>query len=258
MINHYAIQHDYLDTSKRTMDHLIEPNSVDLIVADPPYNIGKDYADDPTGDKLSPEQFRHMLSRAIMQNYHILRPGGVMFWLCPADQMFSIYGLLTTWAPGRLLWDTPIIWHEPFAQNQRKRLTCNYRVWFPIVKGVAEPTFNGQDILIPTDRATKYNDPRSVTGLKVPGRVWKYRRLQGRSKDWQDWHPCQLAPEQLERIVLGWSNLGDTVVDAFAGSGSLGAVCVKNGRNFIGIDRSPTYVQKINERLERCRTNLSS
>lgn len=77
--------------------------------------------------------------------------------------------------------------------------------------------------------------------LSVPDEVWMFRRLQGTSHDHVDWHPCQLPPELLERIVLGWSNPGSVVLDGFAGSGSLAKVCKRLGRAFVGVDRSPKY-----------------
>jgi site-specific DNA-methyltransferase (adenine-specific) len=77
--------------------------------------------------------------------------------------------------------------------------------------------------------------------LSVPDEVWMFRRLQGTSHDHVDWHPCQLPPELLERIVQGWSNPGSVVLDGFAGSGSLAKVCKRLGRAFVGVDRSATY-----------------
>ena len=91
----------------------------------------------------------------------------------------------------------------------------------------------------------KRADPRG----RVPGQVWDVRRLQGTSKDRVDWHPAQLPPELLARIVLGWSNHGDLVVDGFAGSGNMGAVCKAFGRQFALIEQSPLYCEKIRERL---------
>lgn len=254
-----AVRHDYMEAYP---EHAVPMRKADLVIADPPYNIGKPYADDPTGDRMSTASYEFLIGRAVQQAYLMLRPGGVMFWLCPASQMFSFYETIRKSANGGpngdrddigyLLWETPIIWRESFAQQQQKRLTCDYRLWFPIVRPGGKVTFNGDAIREESERQ-RMGDRRADPRGKVPGRVWDFRRLQGTSKDWQDWHPCQLAPEMLERIILGFSNAGDWVVDAFAGSGSAGAVCIKHGRNFTGFDRSPTYVEKIRERLAACR-----
>lgn len=83
----------------------------------------------------------------------------------------------------------------------------------------------------------------------VPGDVWKFRRLQGTSHDHVDWHPCQLPPELLERIVQGWSNPGSVVLDGFAGSGSLAKVCKRLGRQFVGVDRSMEYHDRMFKEL---------
>lgn len=81
--------------------------------------------------------------------------------------------------------------------------------------------------------------------LSVPDETWMFRRLQGTSHDHVDWHPCQLPPELLERIVKGWSNPGSVVLDGFVGSGSLARVCKRLGRSFVGVDRSPDYIARL-------------
>ena len=247
-MNLRVINYDYLKAKDLEVAPL-EAESVDLAIADPPYNIGKKYDDDDTGDKIAPAQYEWLLDKAIASGVYALRPGGVLFWLCPADQMFEIHRRLTSFPDLSILWDAPIVWEESFAQYQKKRMTLDYRLWFPMVKRGGDVTFNGEDILIESERM-KMGDKRAKGSKgKVPGRVWKFRRLQGTSKAWRPWHPCQLPPELLDRIILGFSNKGDTVLDLFAGSGSAGRRALKAERSFVGVDKSPTYCRLIEEEL---------
>lgn len=281
----------------------VADGSVAVALCDPPYNIGKAYADDPTGDYLKPEVYRQLMGSALVAAREALRPGGVCFVWCNADQ-FQLFAELKDCCAFELLWDTPIIWWERFSQYQKKRMTQDFRFIFPMRKPGPPTPFYGEDILVESERM-RLGDKRAAGSKgKVPGRVWvdgderqnavdifaemvssmsedevaqatramlqprsgfaseelpamgrvwKDRRLQGTSKDRVDWHPMQLPPEQIERIIKGFSRKGDTVLDNFAGSGSSAESALNLGRNFIGVDKSPTYRSKIERRIEqRC------
>lgn len=233
------LQRDYLEGRMEPL-----PKRVRLAISDPPYNQGMEYADDPTGDQLPDAIYDSLIRRASSFGLDSLVPGGVMFWLCPANDLFRVHNLIMGHGGCHLLWGTPIVWHESFAQYQQKRMTCDYRVWLPIVKNGGEPVFNPDAIRVESERQ-RMGDKRANPNGRVPGRVWSIRRLQGTSKAWKPWHPCQLAPEMLDRIILGFSNPGDTVVDLFAGSGSAGRRAVAHGRSFVGIDRSGEYCERM-------------
>lgn len=237
---------DY-DYSKPIGIPTITPGSVDLVISDPPYNIGKKYEDDPTGDRMPEDDYWAFARRAMSQAALTLRPGGTIWWLCPAMHGLRVWQMMLDLGID-LLWDTPIVWEESFSQNQTKRLTCDFRFWFVGVMPDGEVTYNPDAISVESVRQ-KMGDKRASAGGKNPGRVWKIRRLQGTSKDWMSWHPCQLAPELIDRIILGFSNPGDVVLDAFAGSGSAAMRCREHGRQFLGVERSATYRKLIEERI---------
>jgi site-specific DNA-methyltransferase (adenine-specific) len=62
-------------------------------------------------------------------------------------------------------------------------------------------------------------------------------------------HPAQFSEKLAEDHILSWSNVGDTVLDPFAGSGTTLKMAKKNGRNYIGIEISQEYIDIINKRL---------
>lgn len=237
---------------------------VDLIFADPPYDIGVDYDGDETKDKRGEAAYLKFCWTTSRQLMEMLKPGGTLWWLCDAKDTMT----LTCIAQGTLLYGAPIIWHERFSQYQQKRLTRDYRLLFPIVKPGADPTFNPDDIRIESERQ-KMGDKRADPRGRVPGHVWEFdvpmnlandayelvdsvwrvRRLQGTSNDRVKWHPAQLPPEPLERIVKGWTNKRDIVLDAFAGSGNMGLACQKLSRDCVLVDQSEKYCQGMDERL---------
>lgn len=221
---------------------------VDLIFADPPYNIGVDYADDPTSDKMTKKGYQKFCARTMHHCMELLRPGGTLWWLCPPEYATWICPMIHE-QMGDLLYDRPIIWYERFSQYQQKRLTCDYRLLFPIVnRDKSLVTFNADAIREESERQ-RMGDKRADPRGRVPGHVWQISRLQGNASTRVDWHPAQLPLPPLERIIQGWTNPGDVVLDAFAGSGSLGIACKIHDRQFIGVDRSAEYCQRLQARM---------
>ena len=172
-----------------------------------------------------------------------------MAWLCPAHHGAAIWGMVDSFAMAHL-YEGPVVWHETFSQYQQRRLTKDYRFIFMCRKPGGQSTFNPDAIRI-RSRRQELGDKRADPRGRVPGMVWRLRRLQGTSSDRVDWHPAQLPPELLERLVLGWSNPGDTVLDPFAGSGNCGLCCLRNDRRFVGVDRSQTYIDRMRRRLQQ-------
>lgn len=309
----HLVRHDYNEVGA-PLPAL--PRKADLVFADPPYNLGVPYKDDPTKDRMKPEAYREFTARAITQLASLARPGATFWWMTTEQHADWTGQMLTELVGPRL---ERIVWYETFAQYRGDRgLTRDYRFIFcHVVRPEGEDvedwgrdmlTWNPDAIRVPSARQTLYNDKRAngkgrVPGTtwhfndkmtmdelarkvvdllatipdnnlsladkvakevalirqalgvasripQVPGDVWKFRRLQGTSHDHVDWHPCQLPPELLARIVQGWSNPGDVVLDGFAGSGSLAKVCKRLGRAFVGIDRSPTYQDEMLKELQ--------
>jgi len=63
-------------------------------------------------------------------------------------------------------------------------------------------------------------------------------------------HPTQKPEGLLYRTIVAATNVGDTVLDPFFGSGTTGAVCKKLGRNFLGIEQNKTYASIAEKRIE--------
>lgn len=65
-------------------------------------------------------------------------------------------------------------------------------------------------------------------------------------------HPTQKPEKLIAKLILASSNIGDVVLDPFAGSGTTGVVAKKLGRNFINIEQNPLYCAWAEKRLTGC------
>ena len=129
-------------------------------------------------------------------------------------------------------------------------------------------TFNADAVRVPSARQTTYADRRANPVGKLPDDTWVLRpqederffdpaddtwyvpRVCGTFKERGD-HPCQMPLALLERIIRVASNPGDLVLDPFAGSGTTLAAAKKLGRDYLGIELSENYAERVRDRLER-------
>jgi site-specific DNA-methyltransferase (adenine-specific) len=80
------------------------------------------------------------------------------------------------------------------------------------------------------------------------GDTWYESRICGTFKE-RTGHPCQMPEAVLERIIRVATNLGDSVLDPFAGSGTTLAVAKKLGRRYLGVELSEQYADAVRRRL---------
>ena len=80
-------------------------------------------------------------------------------------------------------------------------------------------------------------------GKKYKSNILKYK------KDYNGYHPTQKPVLLLEDLIKTFSNKGNLVVDLTMGSGSTGVACINTGRNFIGIEKDPTYFEIAQRRI---------
>ena len=124
-------------------------------------------------------------------------------------------------------------------------------------KDPAARTWNPDEVLELSDRASVYGDPRTMAkennkGMRVPMDVWygKYwGRIQGNNKERRHNHQNQIPEVYLERVIRSCSNEGDLVLDPFTGSGTTCTVARALGRRSIGIEYSPTIAESAWERI---------
>lgn len=232
--------------------------AVDLIVTSPPYmNIGMPYGD----DFQSIEDYVEFSRQWITTAARVLKPGGSM-WINvgmhkagPNSRVPLTYYLFPLIAATGLTFVQEIVWDRRAQQNTTQRFATRSERWLYLVKPgvlkggrgrpkVIHPTFNLDDVRRPSTSKDKRNNPAGAN----PADIWEFTQVHGTAKERTE-HPCPFPQAMIERIVLACSNLGDVVLDPFAGSGTTGAAAMAHGRSSVMIEREPTYWPIIEKRL---------
>ncbi len=255
--------------------------SVDLVFADPPYNIGYDY--DQYHDKLDDDAYVDWTFRWIDGCVRLLKPSGSLYVLIGDEYAAETrVHLKELQKRGKLLFRNWIIWHYTFGQRCKAKFNRSHAHLFYCVGSAAvdakgqprvsasDPpfTFNYDAVAVPSARQTTYADKRANPRGKLPDDTWYLRpqetdghyfkpgedtwylsRLCGTFKEREGWHPCQLPESLLERIVKVSSHAGDVVFDPFVGSGTTLAVAAKLGRHWLGCEMSKEYAARARQRI---------
>ena len=227
--------------------------SVDLVFADPPYNIGYTY--DKYDDRRSHDEYVDWTHHWIDGCVRLLKPTGSLYVLIGDEYAAEVRLRLRRHEnDGRLRFRNWIIWHYTFGQNCKLKFNRSHaHLLYAVGPGPARGgkasrpekdstgkdagfTFNRDAIAVPSARQTTYADRRANPKGKLPDDTWYLRpqetdkeyfrpdsdtwyqsRLCGTFNERVRWHPCQLPEALLERIIKVSSNPGDLVFDPFAG-----------------------------------------
>jgi site-specific DNA-methyltransferase (adenine-specific) len=225
---------------------LLPSESVDLIVADPPYNIGVDYGEGRSADRR--DDYWSWCSKWIWLCGRVLKPHGSIWIISGQEHGAEIDISLQL---QQMTIRNRITWHETFGVYCHRKFGRTSRPIYYAVKDAKRFTFNREAVLVPSARQTKYRDRRAASGGKIMGDVWQVSRVCGTFHERIDGVPTQLPMSLVERIVGVSSNPGDVVLDPFAGSGTVPLVARQMGRRFIGIEKSREFAAIANSRLLR-------
>ena len=223
----------------------IQDNSIDLIFADPPYNIGKDFngfKDKWEFEKDYLEWSYTWLNLCVKK----LKHNGSLYLMASTQSMpyFDLY------LRDRLTILSRIVWYYDSSGVQAKKYYGSlYEPILYCVKDKRNYTFNSSDILVEakTGSVRKLIDYRKATpsvynSKKVPGNVWEFPRVRYRMPEYEE-HPTQKPTSLLERIIKASSNEGDVVLDIFSGSFTTSFVAKQLNRKSIGIELQEKYLQ---------------
>lgn len=238
--NHKIIQGDALKALTA-----IENESIDLIFADPPYNIGKNF--NGHKDKWeTEEEYLQWCYKWLDLCIQKLKPNG-SFYVMTATQFmpyFDIHLRKKLSILSRLIW-----YYDSSGVQAKKYFGSMYEPILYCVKDKNNYTFNTEEILIEakTGATRKLIDyrkpiPTVYNSKKVPGNVWEFARVRYRMDEYEN-HPTQKPIALLERIIKASSNKGDIVLDPFSGTFTTCFVAKELGRNSIGIELQDEYVK---------------
>jgi site-specific DNA-methyltransferase (adenine-specific) len=242
---------------------------VDLVFADPPFNIGYRYHG--YQDKKKTEDYLDFSESWMRSVYRALKPTG-SFYLAIGDEYAADLCVIARRKIGFHIRNW-IIWHYTFGQQTKKKFAMSHTHILYFSKsepdaGLTNLTFNADAVRVASARQTTYNDARANPKGKLPDDTWYLRpqetngeffaadsdtwyvsRLCGTFKEREGWHGCQMPMAVLNRIILASSNPGDVVVDPFNGSGTTVVSAALLGRQYLGIDQSQKYVGYAKKRL---------
>ncbi|RIY35862.1 adenine-specific DNA-methyltransferase [Psittacicella gerlachiana] len=223
----------------------IEDKSVDLIFADPPYNIGKRFS--KFHDCWETEhEYLEWCYQWLELCINKLKDHGSLYVMASTQAMPYI----DIWLRERMTILSRIIWHYDSSGLQARKYYGS--LYEPILFAVKNPksyTFNAQDIEVEakTGSQRKLIDYRKKTptpykSTKVLGNTWYFPRVRYRMAEYEN-HPSQKPEALLERIIKASSNQGDLVLDPFGGTFSTSAVAQRLGRRSISIEFQEEYIQ---------------
>lgn len=225
---------------------IMKSNSVNLIFADAPYNIGKDFGNNR--DKWdSVQAYVDWCKAWIDECMRILRDDGTMYFMTATQHMpyLDVYVSENYNVLCRIVWT-----YDSSGVQSKKMYGSLYEPILMINKSSkAKYIFNHEDILVEAKTGAKRklidyrkNPPQPYSTEKVPGNVWEFSRVRFKMDEYEN-HPTQKPESLLERIIKASSNAGDVVLDPFSGSFTTSAVAVKLGRFAVGIDMNEEYFE---------------
>ena len=235
--------------------------SVDLAFADPPFNIGYEY--DLYDDRRAKADYLEWTERWMKSLKRVMKPTGSVFVAIGDEYAAEMKVRLDSLGLAMRNW---IIWHYTFGVNCTKKFNRSHAHILYYVMDPRAFTFQPAGVRVPSARMTTYADRRANPVGKLPDDTWVLRpqetddhfradqdtwsvsRVCGTFKE-RTGHPCQMPEAVLERIISAASNVGDLVLDPFAGSGTTLAVAKRMKRRYYGIELSKEYAHAIEERL---------
>lgn len=234
----------------------LPPSSVDLVFADPPYNLQLDRellrpnntrvdGVDDDWDKFdsfaSYDRFCHAW---LAECRRILKPDGAIWLIGSYHNIFRLGTALQDQGYWIL---NDVVWRKvnPMPNFRGRRLTNAHETLIWASRDPASRyTFNYESMKALNDDLQMRSD-------------WLFPICAGpeRLKDGkgQKAHPTQKPEALLHRILLASTNAGDVVLDPFFGTGTTGAVAKRLGRKWIGIERDEAYARIADERISAAR-----
>ena len=219
---------------------------IDLIIADPPYNIGKNYGNKT--DKQSKEQYLKFICNFMYESQRILQRNGSLFlytgkqyypyWYIEVEKYMNIIN--------------QIIWKYDSSGVQPKNKYGG--VYEPIIYASMNNKnriFNKEYCMVEAKTGAKRglidyrkNPPQPYNTEKIDGDVWEFVRVRYKMPEYTK-HPTQKPLSICDRIIKVHSNKNDLVYIPFAGSGSEIESCIRNNRNWIATEINEEYINEI-------------
>ncbi len=251
-MNHLPLDQILLGDSTETLSSLPE-KSVDLIFADPPYNLQLqtqlwrpnmtrvDAVDDEWDRFDDFEAYDEFAKRWLSACRRVLKDIGTIWVIGSYHNIFRVGKIMMDlgyWTLNDVVW----VKVNPMPQFRGVRFTNAHEtlIWAKKSREQKKYTFN-------------YHAMRSLNDDKQMRSDWELPLCNGSERirvNGEKAHTTQKPESLLYRVILSSSNPGDVVLDPFFGTGTTGAVAKKLHRHWIGIERDPEYVRMAQERID--------
>jgi len=247
--------------------------TINLIYIDPPFNTGRKqsrtrirtvhsengdrvgfkgqrYVTQVLGESAYQDQFDDYLAfleSRLREAYRVLTPNGSLYFHIDYREVHYCKILLDK-IFGRESFINEIIWAYDYGARTRRRWPPKHDniLWY--AKNPKNYIFNYEDIeRIPYMAPDLVGEEKAKRG-KLPTDTW-WHTIVGTNSREKTGYPTQKPVGVIRRIVQASSNPGDTVLDFFAGSGTVGVVCLELGRDFILIDNNPQAIEVMRKRF---------
>lgn len=244
-------------------------SSIDLIIADPPYNLSKggewkwDNSVELHGmggnwnkvmqewDNFTFETYMIFTKAWLTEAKRILKPTASM-WIFGTYHNIGMINVICQMLDIEII--NEVIWYKrnAFPNLAGRRLTASHETILWCNKGGKKREYF-------FDYEYSKNGDFSYDGLKKPGKqmrtVWDISNNKEKSELAYGKHPTQKPLKILKRMIKLTSKKGDTILTPFSGSGSECVAAKITGRNYIGIELDKTYCEIAKIRLANIKEN---
>jgi site-specific DNA-methyltransferase (adenine-specific) len=220
----------------------IDAASVDLIITDPPYNLGNFMKNRDTNlvkmrenffgaagwDDLDFENWEESMDNFFRESARVLKSGGSIIVFMAVIKVETLIKLAEK---NGFYYKTTGVWHKlnPMPRNMNLHFVNSTEAWVYFTYKKRTGTFN--------------NDGRALHDFIETSATPASEKRYGK-------HPTQKPEQLMEHFIKVLSNMNDTVMDPFMGSGTSGVVAKRHKRNFIGIELNEDYFKAASKRIE--------
>lgn len=213
--------------------------SVDLLIADPPYNLGKNYGNNQ--DLRARHEYEEFTAQWLAQAVRLLKPTGSLYVFMGVRFISHLFRMLED--DLGLVFNGWITWHYTQGMGRKQGFSPRHEDILYFTKST-EFTFNLEAVRVPQ----KYFRQRNNMSGANPGDVWQFSHVHYCSAE-REKHPTQKPEALLERIICASSRENDLILDPFVGSGTTCKVAQVLNRRWLGIDLNPDYVAMSRHRI---------
>ncbi len=232
---------------------LIDDNSIDLIITDPPFNQNKIYANH--NDNLNENEYFDWCNKWIKEGFRVLKNDGSFYVQINSKNMFLLYNIMNKYG----IYQNACIWIKHSSpMTQKRRYSKNYQVWLFFTKTEKYNFYYNAEKIIHRYEPYKYIANRNIEGRNVDD-IWEdicelSTGYLAQKEVLLDGNGCKLHVQQMpialpKRMILHSSNVNDIILDMFIGSGTTAIACLETNRNFIGFENDLNHFNLSNNRL---------